>query len=311
MSKENGTGFNFVYELSGATQINVFELAPALLSVGELVRESNAIINPNSPNLAVNVKAFREGSFIVDLYLATLPALPLLPAVASSTNQLLEVLKSVGLIAGLPGNLIDAIRVLKGRPVKIDEVGPGEIRYSSHADVSITVNGDVHNLIQSASVRENAARALKPLSSPEVNGISSYIPGEETTRVNVGKDILESLDGFANGVVPSFEPETENINMSELYVHPRRGPCDGTGGKWSFYRGDSIQSAIMKDKVFLERCARGEIRLHATDLLKVRLIERQRIVGTQVQTSWEIPEVLEYRRGPSQKFLQGAEESTS
>src|SRR5437868_15386147 len=59
---------NFVYKLEGDVQeIDVFRLAPTLLAIGELIQESNDEVNPNGRQIGINVKPFREGSFIVDL----------------------------------------------------------------------------------------------------------------------------------------------------------------------------------------------------------------------------------------------------
>ena len=57
-----------VYKLDGdVTEIDVFKLAPTLLALGELIQESNQQVNPDGRQIGVNVKPFREGSFIVDL----------------------------------------------------------------------------------------------------------------------------------------------------------------------------------------------------------------------------------------------------
>jgi hypothetical protein len=62
---------NFIYKLEGdVTEVDVFKLAPTLLALGELIQDSNAELNPGSTKkISVNVKPFREGSFIVDLRL--------------------------------------------------------------------------------------------------------------------------------------------------------------------------------------------------------------------------------------------------
>jgi hypothetical protein len=64
---------NLIYKLDSITEemnsgLSVFDLAPILLSVGELVRESNKTLYPDGKELAVNVKPFRQGSFIIDIY---------------------------------------------------------------------------------------------------------------------------------------------------------------------------------------------------------------------------------------------------
>src|SRR5687768_12925867 len=48
-----------------AHEMDVRELAPALLSTADLVQELNRIVNPADPNVSVNVKATSDGSFLV------------------------------------------------------------------------------------------------------------------------------------------------------------------------------------------------------------------------------------------------------
>jgi hypothetical protein len=50
-------------------EIDVQDLAPALLAVGELVQAANYEINGNKSQISVRVKATAEGSFEVDLAL--------------------------------------------------------------------------------------------------------------------------------------------------------------------------------------------------------------------------------------------------
>src|SRR6266496_2242428 len=59
---------NFVYKLEGdIREVDIFKLAPTLLALGELIQESNRLLHPEGNEIGVNVKPFREGSFIVDL----------------------------------------------------------------------------------------------------------------------------------------------------------------------------------------------------------------------------------------------------
>lgn len=305
MSKEE-QGLDFIYEIDGPDRIDVFELAPVLLSVGSLVRESNEIVHPGGPSISVDARPFREGSFLIDLYLVAQAGLPLLPSAVHAARDLIEVIKTIGLVRGLPGNFMEAVRVLRGRPTRVEET-PNGIRYSVGSQ-SITVNGDVHQLIQNPVVRENASRIVRPLADPAVRRIRTYIPGQqEETEADMTRDDLDAFEVFGRSAPPQLDAEIETTNESIVFVHPRRGPYDGQSGQWSFWKGNAVQPAVMHDERFLEECATGRIRLHATDLLRVRLIERQRISGTRSLTTWEIPEVLEYRKGPSQRFLPGIE----
>jgi hypothetical protein len=59
---------HLVYKLEGdIREIDIFKLAPTLLALGGLIQASNRELFPDGQDVGVNVKPFREGSFIVDL----------------------------------------------------------------------------------------------------------------------------------------------------------------------------------------------------------------------------------------------------
>lgn len=55
---------NLIIRLEGPALdngIDVFELAPALLAVGTIIKESNDILNPLGKEVGINVKPFEHG----------------------------------------------------------------------------------------------------------------------------------------------------------------------------------------------------------------------------------------------------------
>ena len=89
-----------------------------------------------------------------------------------------------------------------------------------------------------------------------------------------------------------------------MFLNPKRGSFDGDPKDWSFWKGDQIIVATIKDKDFLRACVEGIYRLNGSDLLTVDLLEKQRIIGTQVlKPSYEITRVIEYKKGDYQPVL--------
>ena len=61
---------NFVYQLEGdVKRSRCIQASAGNLALGQLLQDSNRELYPNGPEIAVNVKPFRDGSFIVDLAL--------------------------------------------------------------------------------------------------------------------------------------------------------------------------------------------------------------------------------------------------
>jgi hypothetical protein len=157
---------NFVYKLEGdVKEIDVFKLAPTLLAIGELIQQGNAQLNPDGRQIGVNVKPFREGSFIVDLTIFPHTNLQQILDMVSSkpVEQVKTLLEWLGMIYA--GNksvrgAVSVIKLLGAKPKTIEQIGPGEFRYSADGDRSITVNAPVHQLLSNSSITNNIFKCL-------------------------------------------------------------------------------------------------------------------------------------------------------
>jgi hypothetical protein len=316
MASRAVTKTNFIYELGGDVgEMDVFELAPTLLSLGQLIQEANRTLYPNGQEIAVNVKPFKQGSFIVDIVLFPTNLQQLIDLIQHTTpEQVKYLLQSLGIIAGGLGtaavSVLGAIKVLKGKVQKVEELKPGEFRYISDNN-SVTVDKDVHNLIQNSTITQNFLTVYgKPLEKDNVDYIDSYLKGEkEQTKVEVTKEDAPAIKEFTSSVreLLSVEQGEELVkeNAATVFLNPKRGAFEGDGTSWSFHKGGDIVTATIKDAAFLAKVASGEIRPNHHDLLEVVLVERQRVVGTTVKApTYEIPKVVNYTVGsPAQQSL--------
>ena len=299
---------NFIYKLDGeVSEVDVFKLAPTLLALGELIQESNRELNPSGRQIGVNVKPFRQGSFIVDFtvfphtYLQQFLGL----AHAESVREIREILELLGLIVGTPVGAVQVIKWLKGRAKAIEPLGPGEVRYTAGDDRSITLKSPVHQLLSNAQITNNIYKVyVNPLEDqPSVTDVRTYIQGEENTAVEVTRDDVPVIKEFVNPspILANPEETVRETTHKDVYLNPKRGSFDGDAKDWSFRRGDEIVVATIRDKDFLDKCMKGEYRLNHSDLLTVELLERQKVVGTEVmKPTYEITKVTSYVRGALQ-----------
>jgi hypothetical protein len=303
---------NFVYKLDGdVSEVDVFKLAPTLLALGELIQQSNQEVNPNGRQIGVNVKPFREGSFIVDLSVFPHNNFQQLLDMLSShpIDQVKTLLEWIGLISGVSVGAVRAIKFLKGKPKTVEEIKPGEYRYTTQDDRSISVNASVHQLLSNTSITNNVYKVyVAPMEDKSsITDIKTYIEGEEQSQVIVTREDAPAIKEFANPSIVSTETPEETVKEvvhQGVYLNPKRGSFDGDAKDWSFRRGQEIVVATIKDKEFLDRCINGEYRLNFTDLLTVELLERQRVVGTEVmKPTYEIIKVTSYVRGARQARL--------
>lgn len=272
---------NFVYKLDGdVSEVDVFKLAPTLLALGELIQQSNTELNPNGRQIGVNVKPFREGSFIVDLSVFPHSNFQQLLDMLSShpVEQVKTLLEWIGLVSGSSVGAVRLIKFLRGKPKAVEEIKPGEYRYTSGDDKSITVDASVHQLLSNSSITNNIYKVyVTPMEDQSsITDIKTYIEGQEQTQVVVSREDVPAMREFVN---PSAIPtETAKETIKEfvhqgVYLNPKRGAFDGDAKDWSFRRGQEIVVATIKDKEFLDRCMKGEYRLNFSDLLTVDLLE--------------------------------------
>ena len=111
-------GVDLIYKLNGDIEdgIDVFELAPFLLSFGKLINEAHRTLYPNEPEIAVNVKPFEKGSFEVNIWVYAKDVIQqLLTYINNDTGKnIKDVLVNLGLITGISGiNLLKIITFLK------------------------------------------------------------------------------------------------------------------------------------------------------------------------------------------------------
>ncbi len=302
---------NFIYRLEGkdiSEGFDVFELAPILLSVGELIKESNKILNPGGKDLAVNVKPFQKGSFIVDIVLFAQNNFQQIINFANgdSIKQIKEVLEWVGIIGGSTytggKTLIWLIKQLKGKPKTVEQIKPNEVRYTSEEGNTYTVDSKVHQLFSNCKIQNFVYNAYgKPLESESVDNVECYIQDEqEKTKEVFEKETAKSLKNYSEAQLPSLVAEEEIINSTDVFVSPKRGSFDADPRQWSFRlggQGEQILKATIKDEKFLEQYRNNQIRLHYTDVLKVRLVQKLKKIDGIINmdaTVNEVEKVLEY-----------------
>ena len=284
-----------------------FKLAPTLLALGELIQNSNDLVNPGGRQIGVNVKPFREGSFIVGLNVFPDSNLQQLLSIFDihRVEQVKKLLEWIGLIAGTPIGALQLIKWLRGKPKAVEECDPGEFRYTAADNRSITVNSQVHTLVSNSTITNNINNVfVVPLEQlPSINDVKTFIEDDESTAVTVTREEAPVIREYVNPQPTAANPKEmikEQLHKG-VYLNPKRGSFDGDPKDWSFRRGDEIVVATIRDRSFLEKCMNGEYRLNHSDLLIVDLLERQKVVGTNVmKPTYEIIAVTEYIKSTEQ-----------
>ncbi len=283
--------------------IDISVLAPALLSLSEMIQNSNKVVNGDKAELAVRVHAnIKQNCFEIGLYVDVTSfqyAVDLLTddrvAVAKEIFEWLEYLFIAGL--GLV-KLVKLLKKLKGKPIKESQITnlkeDGTVTINTgDGNVIENVNINIVNIYNEPDVRKNVKDALKPLSYP---GIDSVELGEKGSSSRITKDDYNGLqdDDVENEEEESFAP---NITTEHLLVH--KPVLDHNTHLWGFSRADknipkNITVDISKTKIAAETMTRGGVEVG--DTYKVELEEtKHKTDAGNYSTKYKILEVLDFR----------------
>jgi len=299
---------NLIIKLKGPAieeGLNLFDLAPSLLSIGNIITEANKTINPEGKEIAINIKPFEKGSFVIDLYLFAKTNFGQLLSFISSDHglEIKNLLEWIGLISSVGGGigLIKLIKFLKDKPQKTERLTSGDIRYTNKDNQSIIVNEKVSKLYKNCVIQQNTYQGFgKLLEQKGVEEINTYINNDSKALETIKKEDIEVFKNFSE---IGEEENVINESQSKIYLKFKRGSFDGDGSNWSFRLGSTdkdVIKATVKDDTFLKKIKIGEIRPNFRDMLEVILKTKQKLKNEELNTSYEIIEVLQYREAPKQ-----------
>jgi hypothetical protein len=276
-------------------QMDVRELAPALIALSNLLEEANKAAYPDSNEVRVQVKGnFKGGSFGVDfIALQTISqqiVTMLTGPQASAAANLSGILQGIGLIGGGTYGLIGLIKWLKGRkPISITKHGDMEIFEIRTLEEIETFEVDLvtGRLYRSRVVRQSLAKVLKPL---ERDGIDVFATGINGVTQNVvTKDELPSF------IESAQEADVVSDTTTEGALLQVESAVFKDGNKWRFNDGATTFFAEITDRGFLERVESGSERFGKGDVLVVDLRRVQTITDNGLRLDYKVEWVRQHR----------------
>lgn len=302
MSEENLT---LVFDGSGVEkgEIDVQDLAPALLALGDLIQSANKAINGDRAKISVRVRATAEGSFEVDLSLvqSLLETTKSLLDFSSSNkdsiaaaNELADLIFKVVVapvtVAG--GGLMALLKFLKGRkPAQIEEKD-GQIIVHIGDNYFIT-NKRTVQLAENLEVREHARKAVAALAKDGIDKISIRRSGEEA--LNVNKDELGYFD--VSQIEEKLEDEERSMTLQIISLSFKED------NKWKVTDGLEPFNVTIDDVDFLNKIAKNEISFSKNDYLVCDVRERQFQTLKGLRKERAIIKVKEHQPAPKQLKL--------
>lgn len=281
-----------------SSQMDVNELAPALLAMGDFLTASATALYGDKIQPQINVKAsFKTGSFGIDLVLNTGLIEHIVSILASKETtasvNALNILYFTGLLTkkGTKG-LIQVLRQLRGR--KVTKVGLKENNAILTVDgEQIEVELEVLELLKNTEVRQALENTLTPLKR---EGITEFYSGTDT---EIHETIAASeADWYAFPIIE------ENLIIDEIrqMIFSIVSLAFKEDNKWRLNDGNATISALMSDKEFLEKVNANRISFSKGDVLVCDVQVKQWQTTKGAKTEYEVIKVIDHKRALSQQM---------
>ena len=275
-------------------QMDVRELAPALIALSELLEAANQAAYPDAHEVRVNVQGnFKRGSFGVDLIAVQSVAQQVIDMLAgdkaTATANLLGILTGLGLI-GSGGGLVALIQWLRGRkPSTVRTVGDKVVfeLIDNAQKETFEVGLVAGRLYQTRVVRQKLAKVVKPLEQDGVDVFATACDGQTQTVIH--KEQRPWFDMAAN------EADVVSNTLRQRVLLQIESAVFKEDNKWRFHDGTTAFFAELADEDFVQRVKTGGERFGNGDLLVADLRIVQTVTDEGLKQTYFVEHVHEHR----------------
>jgi len=235
-------------------QIDVRDLAPALLALGEIFTAANEELNGDKAKSAVKMRATSAGSFdvLLNVWVELSDALKsLLDFAKSEHDAIIAANDLVNFIGKVGGGLLALLLFLRGRkPDKVEKKENGSVVIII-GDARFETNEKVLKLAESLPVREGVEKFSEALEREGLEEVSIAQPEEESPPLKLTKNDIPALK------LPDQEEEIiiKDIQGMVLQIVSLSFKPDN---KWRFSDGENTFTATIEDEEFLKEVANNE-----------------------------------------------------
>lgn len=280
--------------------MDVYELAPGLLAIGDLIQDVNRFYNQDRATVSIQVQSdFKRGSFAVSLLvdhgMIEQARQALFGGGIESAKQLIELIFGTSFASsGIVFGLIKLYKALKGRKPE-----PREIKFIDNSTTliqNINVDSQTANLYLNDAIRNSMDKAVLPVAKEGIDKLEVRKNAELLEQINKN-DLPERV---LEGPTTSTDKELSSTREAHLLVVK----VNFEKGKWTFSDGTTKFNADLNDPAFRQKLDNRDLGFFKGDALHVILKTTQTVAPTgKFHTEHAIQQVLGYEPAPTQTRL--------
>jgi hypothetical protein len=277
----------------------VRDLAPALLALGDLIKEASAELYPDLPAPTLEIQATERGSFDVHLILSA-PEVweQVMDILTAKGPTALSNLQAVLLGSSTTGlGIYKLIKLIKRRNIKTIETtdDPNKLKVVIDDDTVIEAPAGTVKLYRNPKARKAARDSVAPAKRRGVDCVElrSESPEHETLMIEAAE--AEEFD------LPTGA-EDENLvdDVREAMVAVVK--ADFGEGRWRLDDGTATFGAVMDDEGFQDRVNRGEA-FRKGDFLRCRIRTVQSTRKGKLHNEHRIIDVIDHIESGEQLIM--------
>jgi len=280
---------SFVFQYSGAAldsgAMDVRDLAPALLALGDLCEQANYQVNSGEANARVQIRAFAPGSFGVEFWLDV----GILTSIASSLG--ITPVKTATEVFGLVKSVIETAKAITAR-VDVTHLDNGKTRLTVDHKHTIDVSDRVYDLLTTRSVQNDIKQIVSPLRHEGVDKLDILESGRvvesvQSDDVQFIDDLPRALPTGESEVVETTSTIEKSFKVVSLSSDPRH--------RWRLFDGSNTIAVRVDDHHLHEVAQEGHLGIEPGFIVRVRIKSETTFVDGEPKRENHLVKILDVK----------------